>query len=72
MSNRLALDVLHTALSARLLRGPVDVQDASTIFDWISADNRLLDACFDAGMPHETVNRVEWAAERCARDLVEA
>lgn len=66
------LEVLHTELAAMLRMGPVDVQDADTIRAWISQTNRLFDACLACGMPYDTVDHAEWAAERCAADLVEA
>ena len=39
---------------------------------YISLSNRLLDACLDAGMSHDTPSHEGWASEYLCRALVSA
>jgi hypothetical protein len=69
------LEVLSGALDGALrARGAVEAGDLSmeAVQANIKTANRLLDACFEAGMPHTTVNHFPWAAKRVARWLCEA
>jgi hypothetical protein len=55
------LEILSDALNAALVAG--DFATTENPRAWIKADNRLLDACIDAGMDRDHADHRAWAAE---------
>lgn len=70
MASTANLEVLMTAYDAHLRSG--DFMTCDDPRAWIGTSNRLLDACFDAGMPHNIACHEIWAAERVTSFLLAA